>query len=123
MTVNNEDFVESIRVEKRLWRQGKQTKGCSFRDLMQIATTTYDNLTSANEWPTTAEKKTEDPNFSALSTQIEELNKSFGINRDSQNTNQKLGIEMTREGMAYYLCGENFHPRKQWYICKVCIDQ
>ena len=49
LTEDNEDFVDAIKVEKRLWTQGKQLKGYSFRDLMQTAIATYNNLVASND--------------------------------------------------------------------------
>ena len=96
LTVDNLEFIESIKIEKKIWIQGKQSKGYSFRDLIQTATATYNDLIAANEWMNNQKhvKKEKDPKFIALSAQFEELKRSVGETGDSnknQNDNQNEG--------------------------------
>ena len=94
LTVDNEEFVDAIKVEKRLWTQGNQLKGYSFRDLMQMETATCNNLVASNEWKENGKQTSnkEDVKFLTLSVQFKDLKKSLDSNSNSKsNSNSNSG--------------------------------
>ena len=100
----------------------------------------------SNEWKENGKKTSnkEDVKFLTLSVQFKDLKKSLDSNSNSksnsnsnsgnhnkdwkkswrfQNTDGKIGKEMTRNGRTYYLCDKDCHARTQWCIRKVCMNR
>ena len=44
LTSTNKEFLDTMRVEKRLWTQGKQVANHCYKDVLNAAETLYDNI-------------------------------------------------------------------------------
>ena len=91
LTAENTDFIDDIKDEKRKWTQGKVKKHYSFRDVMDVALNTYNNLVAEKTW--TSEKgnsdKKDDPKFLALAAQLDEIKKFLASGKSNNSTNQQ----------------------------------
>ena len=143
MSSDNEEFLDAIKAEKRMWSQGKAKANYSHRDVMSTATTTYNNLLAEKSWKVlndgSKEKEEVDPNakFLALTAQIEELKKSWssGSNVEGSNdsnaskpkswrfSNPNDKKEMKRNERTYKWCSNDCHPRPMWCPRPICMNR
>ena len=98
-TSNNNSFLQAIGEEERRWEQGRLGANYSFRQLLDLGRTTYNNLLDKKAWKTTEkdnskDKKDEKANapsddkevkFLALATEILKNLNNGGQNASSNN--------------------------------------
>ena len=67
LTATNEEFLDTMKDEKRKWTQGKCPANYSHREVMKVATKAYNNIKSAKEWNiATVAKKEDDAKHRAM---------------------------------------------------------
>ena len=50
LTYKDQEFVDTIKFEKRKWSQGQQKDDYTFRDLLELGRLTYNNLVEDDSW-------------------------------------------------------------------------
>ena len=143
LTSTNQEFLDTMKAEKRLWIQGKQKADYSYKDVLDAAETSYNNIDAENLWnaPKTTvptENKNDEikgnSEIVALTAKLEQLvnrgssdNSSYPKRDHSwryQNLEGKaIGDKMTRNDKTYYVCDKDCHPKKQWCIRKDCMNK
>ena len=104
MTCSDEEFVETIKAEKRKWMQGQLGQHYNYTNLLDLGRTTYNNLVADNEWTTVEPKKSkgsgesgQEKQFLALATEIltkmKDQNSSSG-DKTVLETNSDGGIKL-----------------------------
>ena len=59
LTVKNQEFLDTLKDNKRKWSNEKCPATYTYRDVMKVAMKTYNNLKASKEWEVT-KKETED---------------------------------------------------------------
>ena len=143
LTSINQEFIDTIKVEKRLWTQGKQKANYSYKDVLETAEISYNNIDAEKLWSvpkitTKDEEKgkviAEDAKYIALAAKLEQFVNKGSNNSSSyqkqdhswryQNLEGKaIGDTMTRNEKTYYACDKDCHFKKQWCIRKDCMNK
>ena len=152
LTSTNEEFIDTMKAEKRLWIQGKQKAKYSYKDVLDTAELSYNNIFAEKLWnapklTTPTEKKVEITKegaaIVALTAKLEQLVNNNGSNGGTnggandnptypkkdhswryQNLEGKaIGDTMMRGDRTYYVCNKDCHPKKQWCIRKNCMNK
>ena len=50
LTSTNQEFLDTMKTKKRLWTQGKQKAGYSYKDVLDVAETSYNNIDAEKLW-------------------------------------------------------------------------
>ena len=94
LTSTNADFLDTMKVEKRLWTQGKKAKTYCYKDVLDAAETSYNNIDAEKLWDapeatSRTEKKDEatDAHLLVLTAKLEQL-MSKSSNGDHSSSKQ-----------------------------------
>ena len=79
LMAENEEFVDTIKSEKREWTLGKKPTTYTHKDVLKLATTTFNNISAEKAWKK-GPKKDEKDKFLALLAKLVELKKSINTN-------------------------------------------
>ena len=95
-TSNNNSFLQAIGEEERRWEQGRLGANYSFRQLLDLGRTTYNNLLDKKAWKTTEkdnskDKKDEKANASSDDKEVKFLALATEILKNLNNGGQNAG--------------------------------
>ena len=138
---NQPEFSDTIAAQKRKWIHGEVKSGYSFRDLMEVARVTYNNMIEDRSW-NVRKKKTEadgDKSYLALATQV--LQKVESVCNDQvERRKGKRGddfpnyapwrfenpeglVEKVIKGKTMKWCKSDCHPKPMWCGRKICMNR
>ena len=138
---NQEELRETIAAQKRKWVHGEVKPGYHFRDLMEVARVTYNNMVEDRSWNVPKKKggTSDERNYLALATQILQKVESVceshsgnGRNRNGDGFPQYApwrfenpeGLdEKVIKGKTMKWCHSDCHPKPMWCGRKVCLNK
>ena len=134
---DQQEFKDTIAEEKRNWVHGKVKPGYSFRDLMEVARVTFNNLVEDESWTVRRKKveKSEQKNYLALATQLLEkfsksnLEPSEGGKEKFPNyapwrfDNPEGLTEKVIRNNTMRWCKNDCHPKPMWCGRKVYLNK
>ena len=151
LTCADEEFVSTIKDERRKWMQGKLPNTYDYTDLMTLGLGTFNNLDANGEWKGGKNKisksspsKGEEKNFLALATDILQKLKDGKVEESgSQNTSDggirlKNGRELKawrfhnpngektktlKDGTVMKWCVNDCHPKPMWCGRSNCLNR
>ena len=143
LTLKNTEFVDTIKAKKREWSNGRKPDTYSYRDVMKLARTTFNNLNAEKGWKNPHDdnkekeaKINDDPKFLALTAQIEKLEKAInakkGNNSNNGDGNNRTGwryqnpdnkTELVRNNKTHKWCDKDCHPQPQWCSRPNCMNK
>ena len=149
LTSKNTEFVDTIKAEKREWSNGRKPDTYSYRDVMKLARTTFNNLNAEKNWNNYQDneklkesKIDDDPKYLALTAQIERLEKTINTNNNTKkgnnpnnnngNGNNRPGwryqnpdnkTELVRNNKTYKWCDKDCHPQPMWCPRTNCMNR
>ena len=135
------EFCDTIAAQKRKWVHGEVKAGYSFRDLMEVARVTHNNMKEDQSW-NVRKKKTEidgDKSYLTLATQVLQKFESV-CNEQTERRKGKRGndfpnyapwrfdnseglTEKVIKGKTMKWCQSDCHPKPMWCGRKVCVDK
>ena len=131
LTAKNQEFLDTLKDEKRKWSNGKCPSTYTYRDVMKVAMKTYNNLKSSKEWEVTKKETEEEAKFLALCAEVEELkrkscaavqNQPKNKNNGSENQPSKYAWkferkegqnELVKDGRTFKWCTKDCHKKPQ----------
>ena len=126
------EFRDTIAAQKRQWVHGEVRKGYGFRDLMEIARVSYNNMVEDKSWAVKKKYKTEEEkNYLALATQLlERFDAKKGRGSDIYPNyapwrfdNPDNLPEKIIKGKKFKWCHSDCHEKPMWCGRKVCLNK
>ena len=126
------EFRDTIAAQKRQWVHGEVRKGYGFRDLMEIARVSYNNMVEDKSWAVKKKNKTEEEkNYLALATQLlERFDTKNGRGSDIYPNydpwrfdNPDNLPEKIIKGKKFKWCHSDCHEKPMWCGRKVCLNK